>query len=633
TQYASGLFYYYQSGALNEAFSDIFGELIDLTNGRGNDGPGVRWFVGEDSSLGALRNMADPPALGGPDKVSSPYWACDFGFSDNGGVHSNSGVLNKAAYLITDGSTFNGYAITGLGIDKAAAIFYELSENLLTSASDYLDVYDRLPQACYNLVGSNGITDADCQEVVKVVQATEMDHIPTLCGLEEAPLCPDGLACTDLFYDDLENAGSGNWVSAALLGQDAWYYPQNGHPYSGFDATYATSGTTNFWGYDQPSRGDYVIALTRDIALPADTAAYLRFNHSYQFEVYAGRYCDGGMVEYSLDGGLSWLDAGALFDANGYNGQITTSYDNPLQGRNAFVGTSYGYTSSRLHLSALAGQSVRFRFRLATDTGGEHYGWFVDDIRIYSATAGSSPSSTPTPTNTATETSIATLTETETPAPTATYTATASATSTATATATATAIPAYFSISINNAAIYTNSTEVMLTLTAPVGTVAMQVSNDGGFAGASWESFVPSKVWTITSYGAYTLPRTVYARFRDGAGAVSATYQDDIIFDPVPPSGAVRIVPGDAVVAAEAGRVLLQLSASDEVSGVGAMLISNRADFAGATWQQYQPSLAWTLDASGIVYARYRDNAGNQSPVYSARSVGSVRVFVPVVQR
>ena len=39
TEFTSNLFYYFQSGAINESFSDVFGELIDLTNGRGNDTP------------------------------------------------------------------------------------------------------------------------------------------------------------------------------------------------------------------------------------------------------------------------------------------------------------------------------------------------------------------------------------------------------------------------------------------------------------------------------------------------------------------------------------------------------------------------------------------------------------------
>ena len=48
TDHESRLFYYMQSGAINEAFSDIFGEFIDLGNGRGTDTPAVRWLLGED---------------------------------------------------------------------------------------------------------------------------------------------------------------------------------------------------------------------------------------------------------------------------------------------------------------------------------------------------------------------------------------------------------------------------------------------------------------------------------------------------------------------------------------------------------------------------------------------------------
>ena len=43
TQYSASLYYYMQSGALNESFSDIFGETVDLTDGRGNDSAAVRW--------------------------------------------------------------------------------------------------------------------------------------------------------------------------------------------------------------------------------------------------------------------------------------------------------------------------------------------------------------------------------------------------------------------------------------------------------------------------------------------------------------------------------------------------------------------------------------------------------------
>jgi len=77
TDHTSNLFYYYQSGAISESFSDLWGEFIDQTNGAGDDSAGVKWLIGEDiSGLGAIRDMEDPPAYGDPDKMTSPnYYA------------------------------------------------------------------------------------------------------------------------------------------------------------------------------------------------------------------------------------------------------------------------------------------------------------------------------------------------------------------------------------------------------------------------------------------------------------------------------------------------------------------------------------------------------------------------------
>ncbi|MFQ6000315.1 MAG: M4 family metallopeptidase, partial [Anaerolineae bacterium] len=388
TQYESGLFYYYQSGAINESFSDIWGEFIDLTNGAGNDAPGVRWLMGEDLSGGAMRDMSNPHngSPPQPDRMGdTTYWCQE---TDNGGVHINSGVGNKAAYLLVDGDTFNGYQVTAIGLEKTVKIFYEVQTNIFTSASDYADLYDALPQACTNLIGTSGITAADCQEVQDAVDATEMNSQPTNCPATEAPICDSG-SPNNLFFDDMENTTSGYWTHTAITGSDQWYYPQNSHPYTGFDATYATSGVYNIWGYAQPARADYRIAMTTNVALPAGSTPYLHFNHAHGFEDYPaygdGGYFDGGIVEYSVDGGGTWHDAGGLFTHNGYNGTIDLNSwsDNPLGGSQAFVGQSYGYYSSRANLSSLAGQNVRFRFRMGTDSSTDDYGWFIDDVRIY----------------------------------------------------------------------------------------------------------------------------------------------------------------------------------------------------------------------------------------------------------
>ena len=150
TDYTSKLIYAYQSGAINESFSDIWGEFVDLTNGRGNDSLEVRWLMAEDLPIGAIRNMKDPTQFGDPDRVGSPYYY--YGSADGGGVHTNCGVINKLCYLLTDGDNFNGQSVTGIGIEKTAKLFYECQANLLNEASDFADLYMALGQATVNLL-------------------------------------------------------------------------------------------------------------------------------------------------------------------------------------------------------------------------------------------------------------------------------------------------------------------------------------------------------------------------------------------------------------------------------------------------------------------------------------------------
>jgi len=135
TEHESHLFYYMQSGAINEALSDIWGEFVDMTNGSGNDAPSVRWLIGEDLGGSPFRDMKNPNTYNHPARMTDERYVCS-AWSDNGGVHSNSGVANKAAYLMPDGDTFNGYTGRGLGSAQAARIWYEVQTNLLTSASD-----------------------------------------------------------------------------------------------------------------------------------------------------------------------------------------------------------------------------------------------------------------------------------------------------------------------------------------------------------------------------------------------------------------------------------------------------------------------------------------------------------------
>lgn len=188
TQYESNLIYLNQSGALNESFSDVWGEFVDQSNGAGTDTPAVKWLMGEDvPGFGAIRNMKDPTTFGDPDRTCSPNFY--EGSADNGGVHINSGVSNKLCYLLTDGDTFNGQTVTAMGIPLVADLYYEVQTNLLTSSSDYLDFYNALTQAAINL-GLNATQQANIEAACLAVEITAS----TSCVLPPPPPANDDCA-------------------------------------------------------------------------------------------------------------------------------------------------------------------------------------------------------------------------------------------------------------------------------------------------------------------------------------------------------------------------------------------------------------------------------------------------------
>ena len=159
TQHTAGLIYSYQSGALNESMSDVFGAMVDDDD----------WIMGEDLPIGAIRSLADPTIHGHPGKVSDTQYHC--AASDNGGVHINSGVPNHAAYLISEGGSYNGYTITGLGRPQMAEIFYRALTVYMTSGTNFPSGADALISAATDLHGAGS---AAVTAVSDTVQAIEM---------------------------------------------------------------------------------------------------------------------------------------------------------------------------------------------------------------------------------------------------------------------------------------------------------------------------------------------------------------------------------------------------------------------------------------------------------------------------
>lgn len=143
-EHTANLVYEFQPGALNESCADVFGIMIDPTNLQ----------VGEDvmkSGNGTcLRDLLDPT---NPSGLShQPGHMNDYknlsANQDNGGVHVNSGIPNRAAALI----------VNAIGRDKAAKIYYRALQNYMTRNSQFIDCRLACEKAATDLFGNTELT-------------------------------------------------------------------------------------------------------------------------------------------------------------------------------------------------------------------------------------------------------------------------------------------------------------------------------------------------------------------------------------------------------------------------------------------------------------------------------------------
>jgi Zn-dependent metalloprotease len=161
TEYTARLAYHDQSGALNESFSDIIGILVKQRL-LGQTAEAADWLIGAGlfTSLingKALRSMKDPgtayddPLIG---KVPQPGHMKDYAktTSDNGGVHINSGIPNRAFYWAA--KEIGGYAW-----EKAGKIWYITLRDKLNEESDFQDAADNTWQTAIDLYGKNSLEE------------------------------------------------------------------------------------------------------------------------------------------------------------------------------------------------------------------------------------------------------------------------------------------------------------------------------------------------------------------------------------------------------------------------------------------------------------------------------------------
>ncbi len=371
TDFTSELLYVYQSGAINEALSDIIGELVDQGRGSDNDS---QWDVGESLPIGAIRKMSDPGWFGDPGRYGDQNWDFDPSFADNGGVHSNSGVANKAAYLIAVGGPFNFRFITPIGDApadaraKSAQLWYRVM-HLLTSGANYRDLGAALGAACGQLLGYTGegrfsaFTAANCAQVEEAVAATDMDLAQDAFGAgpAEAMMCPaEGQPIVNVFADGFER-GLGKWTRTSNHYWQA--VPSADIPYR-----YAAERKSSLNGWtDSAAPSTTTAGILEPVTIPGGSPTFLWFAHSLIFGTGTGG------IQPLVDRGL-----GA-----GWENLTPPTTGVPFSTGGRLTSRTAGFGATRFDLSGFAGQTIKIGFRVIRPGAGSIVDWYLDDLHIY----------------------------------------------------------------------------------------------------------------------------------------------------------------------------------------------------------------------------------------------------------
>ena len=198
TQFSAGLEYLYESGAMNESFSDIFGKSVEYYY----DNPQFDWLIGGKVTVAAnsaLRSMEDPNRFGNPKYYKGASWFK--GTADNGGVHYNSGVLNYWFYLLCEGKSGKNEAkidfnVQRLGFDTTIQLAYHMLTDYLTPTSTYVDARTASLQIAANWWGSCSDAYKQVAEAWKAVGlggTTESADVQILNNKTSLTSCKDGL--------------------------------------------------------------------------------------------------------------------------------------------------------------------------------------------------------------------------------------------------------------------------------------------------------------------------------------------------------------------------------------------------------------------------------------------------------
>lgn len=338
TQNESNLTYSGESGALNESMSDVFGAMVELYADGGVVSADT-WKIGEDAytpgtSGDALRYMNDPhlAANGGwtanddPDHYSERYT----GTGDNGGVHINSGIANKAFYLAAVGGThhLSGVTVTGMGTTDAARIWYSANANYMTSGTNFSGARTATLNAATAIFGGasaqyNSTANAWCAVGVGSCVGT-----PT-----PTPTATPGGCTTELLTNGGFEGSVAPWVNS---GTGAFYVNPGNYPHGGTGYIY--------FGVNNSVSGQSYQTVTVPTSACGTLTFWLNVTSS---ETTTTTQYDKLFVEVRNTSGTLLATLATYSNLN--------------------KGTAGVYSQKSLNMAAYKGQTVRVQFRATTD--------------------------------------------------------------------------------------------------------------------------------------------------------------------------------------------------------------------------------------------------------------------------
>lgn len=186
--------------------------------------------------------------------------------------------------------------------------------------------------------------------------------------------CPVGTGASPLLTTGFE-AGAPGWTHGGT--RDSWAL-SNARVHGGATAFHAGA----------PGLVSDQSLVSPAVTLPGSAVSVaLKFWNHQTLESRPGGCYDGAVVEISTNGGASWTRLQAELLTDPYDGPVSGCCRNPLAGASAWCGDPRDWTRSVVDLTAFKGQTVRLRFRVATDDGVGREGWYIDDVAVESCSS------------------------------------------------------------------------------------------------------------------------------------------------------------------------------------------------------------------------------------------------------